>query len=299
MQADENPFFRVEPLADGVFAALAKPGEGAWANAGIIALGRSALVVDAMFTPAAGAALRATAERLTQSPVRWLVLTHRDHDHVLGSQAFRGATIISARRTAERMRDRAPAFLAAARREGGRWLLDLDAAEQAQVDAHDRTRQAAMRADYRTLFSQIEDVAPLFPALLLEEDFTIHGQRRTVQILSFGGVHTESDTVVYLPGERILFSGDLVQVGLHPAVRHGRPRDWLHVFGRVADLEADLVLGGHGPVGTREDILLAERYYYELAEWAGGAPVPEPFASWDAPQTLLENLRYAQTAAAR
>ncbi|MDA8344518.1 MAG: MBL fold metallo-hydrolase [Thermaerobacter sp.] len=295
----ESAYFRIQELAEGVWAALAKAGQGAWSNAGIVDLGRSTLVVDAMFTPAAGAALREAAEHLTRNPVRWLVLTHRDHDHVLGSQAFQGVAIVATRTTADCMRDRTGAFLQTARREGARWLTQLEREARAQVDPYERTQRRAVRGEYQALIQNIERITPARPSLMADENLTIYGQRREVQILSFGGVHTESDSVVYLPEERILFSGDIVQVGHHPAVRHGTPTHWPGVVRQVADLEADIVLSGHGPVGAREDVLLAERYYFELPEWANGAPVPEPFASWDAPQTLVENLRYAQNAMAQ
>lgn len=288
-----SPFFRIQQVADGVFAALAKPGTGAGANAGIVDLGRSALVVDAMFTPEAGAALRDAAEHLTGGAVRWLVLTAADHDHVLGAQAFPRAAVIATPRTASNVLRRAPRFVRAARRDGARWLEELGAAACAQPDPVERSAREAMRQDLLALLRS-RNLRPVCPSLTFGSRLTIYGQSRHAEILSFGGVHGEGDAVLYLPQERVLFCGDIVPVGRHPAVRAGGPDVWATVAGRIADLPADVVVGGHGPVGAREDLLLAERYYWELPDWALGTPVPEPFASWDGQHSLLENLRYAQ-----
>ncbi len=293
MPGNESPYFRIQEIGDGIWAALAKPGSGAWSNAGIVHLGDSALVIDAMYTPAAGAALREAAERLTKKSVRWLVLTHRDYDHVLGAQAFSGATVVATGVTAQSIQRRVPEYVAAVRADGGEYVASLEAEAREQDDSHERLQRLAVVSEHRALLQDVDRLAPLYPNMAIGDELTIHGSGRQAQVLSFGGVHTESDSVVFLPEARVLFCGDIVQIGYHPAVRHGTPQDWPAVMRPIADLEADVVVSGHGPVGSREDVLLAERYYYELPEWAAGHPVPEPFASWDASQTLVANLRYA------
>lgn len=107
----ESRYFRLEQLADGVYAAIVVPGTGAWGNAGIVELGDSTLVFDAFFTPQAARDLRAAAERLTDRPVACVVNSHHHWDHVNGNQVFAGADIIATSRTRELIATRGAALI--------------------------------------------------------------------------------------------------------------------------------------------------------------------------------------------
>ena len=94
----ETQWFTVQEVGDRIYAATARPGTGAGSNAGIVDLGGCTLVFDSMMTPAAGEALRSAAEDITEPSVRYLVLSHRDYDHVLGAQAFADCAVIATER---------------------------------------------------------------------------------------------------------------------------------------------------------------------------------------------------------
>lgn len=83
----ESLFFTVDAIADGVFAAIAKPGTGAMANAGIIDLGDQTLIFDTMYTPSAGKALSEAAVQIFQRPVSIVINSHFHMDHVGGNQS--------------------------------------------------------------------------------------------------------------------------------------------------------------------------------------------------------------------
>jgi cyclase len=96
----ESSFFRIEPLAEDVYAAIAIDEDRAPGNAGIVSLGSETLIFDTFLTPRAAQDLRAAAEQLTHQPIGWVVNSHWHGDHVSGNQVFAPpATIISTLKT--------------------------------------------------------------------------------------------------------------------------------------------------------------------------------------------------------
>src|SRR5499427_5475291 len=83
-----NDLFDIKPVADGVYAAIAKPAYKVNCNAVIVFLGESVLVVDTHSKPSAARALIAQVKKLTDKPVRYVVNTHFHWDHYQGNQAY-------------------------------------------------------------------------------------------------------------------------------------------------------------------------------------------------------------------
>lgn len=82
--------FTLEPLNDGIYAAIAQDGGSAISNAGLVDLGDSTLVIDTLLTPTVGEDVRAESQRLTGRIPRWVVNTHYHNDHIWGNQVFLG-----------------------------------------------------------------------------------------------------------------------------------------------------------------------------------------------------------------
>src|SRR6266480_6749620 len=102
--AAAEDLFDIKPLADGVWAAIAKPAYKVNCNAAIILLGDSVLVVDTHSKPSAARALIEQIKKLTDKPVRYVVNTHFHWDHYQGNQAYpsswpAGVEIISSEAT--------------------------------------------------------------------------------------------------------------------------------------------------------------------------------------------------------
>src|ERR1700730_10892066 len=90
--------FRLLPVAAGVYAAIAKPGDReAVGNAGFVVGDESVLVVDAFATPAAAQELLGEIRRITKLPIRWVLNTHYHLDHVGGDSVFvrAGACVVA------------------------------------------------------------------------------------------------------------------------------------------------------------------------------------------------------------
>src|SRR5215831_19791795 len=86
--ASAQDLFDIKPVADGVYAAIAKPAYKVNCNAVIIFLGDSVLVVDTHSKPSAARALIAQIKKLTDKPVRYVVNTHFHWDHYQGNEAY-------------------------------------------------------------------------------------------------------------------------------------------------------------------------------------------------------------------
>lgn len=298
--------FRLESLADGVYAAIAAEGGGAVCNAGIVDLGEQTLVFDTFQTPQAARELRAAAEQLTGRAVTYVVNSHWHGDHVHGNMVFAPETIfIATGKTRELMQTRSVEELADDRKTLGSYLESL---EQHIAQEQHEARRASLIAwletnrDYAAVLPTLEI---RLPTLTFEERVVFHGSSRTVELLSYGGGHTQSDALLYLPEEHLAFLGDLLFVQCHPWLPGGDMEQWQRILQQVERLNIARAVPGHGPVGTLADAALLRQYISDLthlgqeAARAGKSkdefkrtPVPERYAGWRYRAFLRKNLSF-------
>lgn len=294
--AFDTYWFTIEEVGDRVFAAVAKSGTGAGSNAGIVDLGGCTLVFDAMLTPAAGAALRSTAEMITQQEVRYLVLSHRDYDHVLGAQAFSDCVVIATETTDAVTRRRVGGLVTATTAERQEAVAGMARqVDEAEDLALRREREGFLKDLKAVMVEEHAHLAPRYADILFQKEITITGTRRAMLLLEVGAVHTESDVVGWLADERVLFSGDIVQIGNHPAIRCSGPAEWDAAIGKVAALGAQVVVSGHGPVAGGEAVELTRRYFAQVPAMTTEELLPEPFKTWRARDVWRQNLRYVES----
>jgi glyoxylase-like metal-dependent hydrolase (beta-lactamase superfamily II) len=225
-----SAFFRLEQLGDGIYHAVATPGSGSLGNAGIIDLGGQTLIFDTMMTSAAARDLRAAAERLTGRAPRYVVNSHLHIDHTLGNGVF----------------DEAKARAEAAAASDSAVRLDME----------------QQNDDYLVLLREADQTHARPPDVTFESRLTIHGARRQAQLFSWGGGHTPSDAVLYLPTERILFSGDLIFYRCHASIDRGDPAEWLRILDEMERLDLATLAPGHGEV-TSQAAIAEQREYLE------------------------------------
>jgi cyclase len=98
--------------------------------------------------------------------------------------------------------------------------------------------------------------------LALSERLVLFGNTRRVAIYFLGPAHSAGDIVVLLPDEKVLFSGDVVLSKRAPYMLSPDvdPRGWENILARLAKLDIDKVVPGHGTLGTRQAI--ADTYGY-------------------------------------
>jgi glyoxylase-like metal-dependent hydrolase (beta-lactamase superfamily II) len=83
---------------------------------------------------------------------------------------------------------------------------------------------------------------------------------QVVELIYPGPSHTDDSIMVYLPDRKILFTGDMLFTNYHPNIANGDVDSWLKVLDKVAALDAEKIIPGHGPVSGKKDILAMKDY---------------------------------------
>ena len=294
-QLPHSKHFRLQQLAEGVYAAIHIEGGAAIGNAGIVDLGDRTLIYDTFMAPQAAVDLRAAAEALTGRPIDAVIDSHWHNDHIWGNQVFGPETdIISTGETrrmfvATRGHGAYDAFVAAAEANLASTRAQLQATEE-----EGQRRQLALWVDYH---QTVVDLKPILqiraPNLTFEQRLAFHGSDRSAELIDFAGGHTESDSVLFLPQEGIVFMSDLLFIGHQPYLGGGDPEKLLRALDAVSDLDPELLVPGHGPVGTPDSLDQMGQYVRTLDGLArkmveDGEPeeaidamaIPAPYDDW-------------------
>lgn len=301
MQTD---YFTLKKMAEGVFAAIAKPGTGAWSNAGFVDLGAELLVFDAFNTPIAAEELKKQAENLTGKTVKYLVNSHYHGDHVFGNQAFKECVIISTETTKELIKDRnAIGDVDAEIEETGNYLEQLQRQIELEKDSIIKQSLTNQYLEMQVLLTQIPIMKLTLPAVTFERKLVITGSERSIELHCLGGGHTPSDAFLYVPEEKALLMGDLVTENLHLPIFD--PDGFLDILESVKELNIACVLPGHGDVGSIEVIDVMIGYLSMLKEASKKAistgmtaeefiasfTVPEEYEDWNGIHGVKRNLK--------
>jgi cyclase len=244
--------FTIEKVAEGVFAALAKPQALTNSNAAIFVLDRDVLVVDAHSKPSAAAALLAQIKKeVTEKPVRYLVNSHFHWDHTQGDAAYKTASanveIITSDATkqlmAELQRDRLKESL-----ESVPGLIDavrsrLSRATTAQERewCNDQLRQLAAYQE------EMKSYPLELPTVTFAKTHLVKDRSGELQLAFNGKAHTAGDVQVFSPSKKVVATGDAI-IGFLPNLNDGFPRPWPKTIDTVGAWKFDHIIAGHGPV---------------------------------------------------
>ena len=148
------------------------------------------------------------------------------------------------------------------------------------------------------------------PDLTFSEKMVIHGSQRDVELITFDIGHTANDLILYLPHEKILFTGDLVFIGMHPFLADGNPNNLVQALMQLKTFPLEQILPGHGEVGTMDDINLMIEYVKRMNELVESlitqnvlpedlneVQIPEQFANWEFSNFFRNNLKFMYTQA--
>jgi len=235
-------------------------------NTTVIIGDKSVLVVDSCLLPSSAQADIDQIRKWTKKPVTFLVNTHWHFDHTLGNQtyaqAFPGIQIIAQNNTQKIIADFNPGAVARYPTREARFKKIL--AENKAADGH--TLSDAERKDYEhaivglaPVVAEMKTTTQLVPNVSFDRELNIDLGNRPVEIRFIGRGNTAGDTIVYLPKEKILMTGDLVD---HPAPYFfgGFPVDQVTTLETLASFEATTVVPGHG------DVLHDKTYIVQLID---------------------------------
>jgi glyoxylase-like metal-dependent hydrolase (beta-lactamase superfamily II) len=265
----QSEHFTYHELAEGVWAAIVIPTGLAASNSGIVDLGDRTLIFDTTFSPASAAELRNVAESLTGRPVDYVLNSHWHQDHVFGNAAFAPETeIYATARTSELIAEKIPTIMDEFKKHWPNQLKEW--AESAKV-----AKDEAERLDYEDGVRFAQTIIDTFPQLELrlpDHTFTdkmeFKGTKCTVEFVTYGGGHTDSDAFLHLPAEQIIFTGDLLATKFQPGMSSSHPQEWLKILAKIKALNPIQLMPGHGELATLADVELIEQYINELLQMA-------------------------------
>lgn len=200
--------------------------EHAWAytaegdpNTGIVIGDDAVMVIDTQATPVMAADVIRRIREVTDKPIKYVVLSHYHAVRVLGASAYQPEHIIASEDTLDLIRERG---------------------EQDKASEIGR---------FPRLFRAVESVPPglTWPTMSFTGRMTLWLGKLEVQLIQLGRGHTKGDTVVWLPQEKILFSGDLVEFDATPYAGDAYFSDWPQTLDNIAALQPAQLVPGRGP----------------------------------------------------
>ena len=287
--------FKIERVSKHVYAAIAQTTPVVNGNSAFIVTQKGLVVVDSQSCPAAARSLYAQFKQEVEAlPGRYLINTHHHLDHAHGNAAYTEMLdsridIVSTDFSRAALHQAASWFnsflqgrslsLAQVREVpnqeryyqfvqsyiGG--LKDQMPAIEVQIAHLDGTKKAIAQnrlEGLRSYFSEMSGFAPALPNITFDRELRLHCGDVTVEVRYLGRGHTAGDAVVLIPEDRVIVTGDLVH-GLEPLLLEAYPDEWPATLDRVAELDFDIVVPGHGPVEHgRTTLNLFRDYVTEL-----------------------------------
>ncbi|HKY04282.1 MAG TPA: MBL fold metallo-hydrolase [Blastocatellia bacterium] len=241
-------------VAEGVYMIRHKDAPDGFpqGNTTVIIGDREVMVVDSCYLPSSAREDIAEIRRWTNKPVRYLVNTHWHYDHTLGNSAYAESfpqlVMIAHRETRRQIEGYNPGWFERypERRELFKQLIDTG------KDRDGNPLTETQIKDYRDALKGVEPVEAEFknlvdrlPNVTFDHELTIDLGNREVEIKHLGRGNTAGDAVVYLPKEKILVAGDLLDHPV-PYLGGGFPSELVTTLKKMSALDAQAIIPGHG-----------------------------------------------------
>jgi len=267
-----EPYWTLEELGEGIFAAL-QPADVRFndANVTVMINDSSVVVVDAPADRDAIDELIDEIDRRTSKPVRYVINTHWHGDHTQGNARYRQrwpeVRFIGHSSLTRDIVERAAADHQA---KVARYTEQVPLAESqlekglsiggTEMTAEQMERQQQAIVDGKRWLAQNRDLPWLTPNLAFDERLILDDDGRRIELHHFAA-HTDGDTVVYLPEEGIVLTGDMLDD--MPFAGHGHPTKWIAALATVERWEFETIVPGHGPLFRGKEQLLLVKGLFE------------------------------------
>ncbi len=187
-------------------------------NTGIVIGDDAVMVIDTQATPAMAQDVIRRIREVTDKPIKYVVLSHYHAVRVLGASAYQPEHIIASQDTRD---------------------LIVERGEQDKASEIGR---------FPRLFQNVESVPPgmTWPTMTFTGRMTLWLGKLEVQLIQLGRGHTKGDTVVWLPQDKVLFSGDLVEFDATPYAGDAYFQDWPKTLDNIAAMKPQALVPGRG-----------------------------------------------------
>jgi cyclase len=272
--ASTGKAYKFEKIADGVYYATATGSMVTGSNNVVIIGSRDVLVVDTGTSPAAARAFIQDLKLLTPKPVRYVVNTHFHYDHTDGNQVYAGKADIIAHEYVKQ----AIETLNVLQREPFKTSqltnvpLRIEMLKKQIADAKDPSTRQMLQQQLTVAqegWEQLKEIKPTPPNVTYSTKKVLDLGGREVQLLFLGRGHTNGDTVVYLPKEKIVCTGDLMESQI-AYMGDAQFDEWVTTLDALKKLDFETDLPGHGmPFKGKALITAFQGYLRDLTKQAG------------------------------
>jgi cyclase len=196
------------------------------ANVAFIATGEGVILVDSPMLPEEARHWRGEIGKRTGEEIIYIINTDHHRAHVIGNQYFPTAAVIAHERAWKEMKSYGDSF---------------------------RTRLLNMYRDRMPEAAAVwqEDLKIVKPEVAFTGRTVLHHGDKEIHLIPVGG-HTPATTVVYLPEEKLLFTGDVVVTNRPPFLSQGNTKEWLEALTYLRKLHYDILIPGHGELAGKE-----------------------------------------------
>jgi glyoxylase-like metal-dependent hydrolase (beta-lactamase superfamily II) len=239
-------------VGDGLYAYFQPDGSWGWSNAGLIVDGEASLLVDTLFdlklTEDMLASMRDAVPAARQ--IGTVVNTHANGDHTFGNQLVGGAQIIASEKTAQEMGEAPPELLAG---------MVEQAPNLGQLGAY-----------VARIFGPFEfrGITLTPPSQTFSGEHVLRVGGKEVRLIEAGPAHTQGDTMVHVPADGVLYTGDILFHGGHPVAWAGPLSNWVAACERILDMDVEAIVPGHGPMADKAAVREVRDYLRYVDEEA-------------------------------
>lgn len=229
----------LKDIGNGLYAWLQPDGGWGWSNAGLIRDGEASLLVDTLFDMALTREMLGTmadATGIGAEKIGAIVNTHANGDHCHGNGCCPQAEIIASEASAKEMAEVPPAMLAQFKKLGaqlgpaGSYFADIFA----PFDFENVEERAPTRTFSGSLDLKVGDKA--------------------VRLIEVGPAHTGGDVLVHVPGDKTVFTGDILFIDGTPLMWAGPVANWIKACEAIIAMDVDVIVPGHGPVTDKAGV---------------------------------------------
>lgn len=229
----------LKEIGNGLYAWLQPDGGWGWSNAGLVRDGEASLLVDTLFDMALTREMLEAMEGATgigAGRIGAIVNTHANGDHCHGNGCCPQAEIIASEASAKEMAEVPPAMLAQFKKMG------------AQLGP-----AGAYFADIFAPFD-FDNVDERPPTKTFSGEMTLKVGDKEVRLIEVGPAHTGGDVLVHVPGDRVVYTGDILFIDGTPLMWAGPVKNWIAACEKIIAMDADVIVPGHGPVTDKAGV---------------------------------------------
>lgn len=226
---------KLTPVAENVYAYVdtkaASPKNSFGVNAGVIIGKDGIVVVDTMISAKEAKRFIKDIRAISRKPIKYVVNTHYHLDHAFGNSEFAkvGAVIVAQENAQKAMENTAKETL-------------------------------GNMKEYGLTPKDMQGTSVVYPVLTYGNRMTIDIGGQQIELIHARHSHTDGDTLVYLPGKKVLFTGDILFTNYHPFLGEGNIEEWVKQLDDIKSMDVEKIIPGHGPLSQKNDLDDMKKY---------------------------------------